>query len=486
MNETRDLANWIVDLKWGDIPAQIIDYAKVLILDTVGCMLGGSIQESNRAALRYMRAMGGTPQATVVNYGDKTNVYNAAFLNGSFGHGWDFDDHVHGGSPHSMSATTAAAMAVGEWQLSTGKAFLEAWIAGYEANNRVGAACGPAFGQRGFHHVGTIGSFAGTAVAGKLLRLDQWKTENAISITVSQAAGTFQHSQRTGGAIKRNHMGFAASNGVRSALLALEGITGAREALEGKCGFVLCHSGAENDMAALTRDFGREWYTTRAAIKNYSNCAGQWGLLDLFHTLKRKHHLKPDAIKAITFWTKPSSASMVGTIKGEDVQDIFGAQFSARYGVGMALVLGDNRPRSYQQHVFPYGRWKEIVDVAKIIDIIGDPEVDAIGTKKKIYGYSRCEIKLKNGAIIKGESDAPLKGFPENPMTREERLNKYYGQALMVLSQEQADQIVEYIESIEEMDDIRPLMRLLVSQSGAGHSSRRRVGREAVYEADSA
>ena len=182
MNETRDLARWIVDLKWGDIPPQVIDHAKVLILDTVGCMLGGSIQETNRAALRYTRAMGGALQATVVNYGDKTNVYNAAFLNGSFGHGWDFDDHVHGGSPHSMSATTAAAMAVAEWQLNTGRGFLEAWIAGYEANNRIGAACGPAFGQRGFHHVGTIGSFAGTAVASKLLRLDEWKTENAISV----------------------------------------------------------------------------------------------------------------------------------------------------------------------------------------------------------------------------------------------------------------------------------------------------------------
>jgi len=90
--------------------------------------------------------------------------------------------------------------------------------------------------------VGTIASFAGAAVSSKLLHFDDWKTENAIAITVSQAAGTFQHSQRTGGAIKRNHMGFAASNGVRSALLALEGITGAREALEGKYGFVKCHA----------------------------------------------------------------------------------------------------------------------------------------------------------------------------------------------------------------------------------------------------
>ena len=462
MDKTKDLASWIVGLRWGDIPENVIDYAKILIVDTLGCMLGGSIQESNKAALRYIRAMGGTPQASIVNYGDRTNVYNAAFMNGSFGHGWDFDDHLVGGSPHSMSATTAAALAVGEWQISSGREFLEAWIAGFEANNRIGAASEPGLMNRGFHHVGTIASFAGAAVASKLLHLDDWKTENAIAITVSQAAGTFQHSQRTGGAIKRNHMGFAASNGVRSALLASEGITGAREALEGKFGFVKCHAGEENNMEALTRDLGKEWYTTRAAMKVFSNCAGQWGVMDLFYALKKKHNLKPEDIEAVTCWLRPTSSWMVGTIKGEDVKDIFGAQFSARFGLGMAMVLGDNRPKAYQQNVPSYGRWKEIVEVAKKVDIIGDPEVEAAGLKKGIFGYSLCEIKLKNGTVIKGESGWP-KGFPQNPMTKEERLEKFYSQALIVLSREKAEKIVGCVEKIEEMDDIRPLIGLLVA-----------------------
>jgi 2-methylcitrate dehydratase PrpD len=461
MHETRDLARWVVEVKWGDIPGEIVDYAKILILDTLGCMLGGSLQESNKAALRYIRAMGGTPQASIVNYGDRTNIYNAAFMNGSFGHGWDFDDHVIGGSPHSMSATTAAALAIAEWQLSSGRDLLEAWIAGFEANNRIGAASEPGLMNRGFHHVGTIGSFAGAAVASKLLHLDDWKTENAFAITVSQAAATFQHSQTTGGAIKRNHMGFASSNGVRSALLASEGITGPREALEGKFGFVKCHAGEENKMEALTRNLGKEWYTTRAALKTFSNCAGQWGAMDLFYALKKKHNLKPEEVEAVTCRVRPQSSWMVGTIKGEDVKDIFGAQFSARYGLGMALVLGDNRPKAYQQNVPPYGRYKEIVEVAKRVNIIGDPEVEAAGVKKGIFGYSLIEIKLKNGTVIKAESGWP-KGFPQNPMTKEERLEKFYSQALMVVTRERADEIVRRVEKLEDQDDIRPLMNLLV------------------------
>ena len=315
--------------------------------------------------------------------------------------------------------------------------------------------------NRGFHHVGTIGSFAGAAVASKLLHLDEWKTENAFSVTVSQAAGTFQHNQTTGGAIKRNHMGFAASNGVRSALLAAEGITGAREGLEGKFGFVKCHAGDENHMAALTRDLGKEWYTTRAAIKTYSACAVQWGTMDLFYALKKEHSLKPEEVESITCRMNPLSALAVGTIKGEDVKDIFGAQFSAPFSIGMALVLGDNRPKAYQQNVTPYGRWREnIVEAAQKVNIVSDPEMGELGMKKGIFGYSTCEIKLKDGKVIKGESGWP-KGFPKNPMTKEERLDKFFSQAVIVLPREKAETIIEFVDNIEKMDDIRPLVGLL-------------------------
>jgi 2-methylcitrate dehydratase PrpD len=63
----------MVGLKWVDIPRDVIDYSKFLVLDTLGCMLGGSVQDSNKAALRFTRAMGGSPDSTVVNYGDKTS-----------------------------------------------------------------------------------------------------------------------------------------------------------------------------------------------------------------------------------------------------------------------------------------------------------------------------------------------------------------------------------------------------------------------------
>ena len=461
MNETRDLAAWIADLKWGDIPEDVIDYSKIIILDILGCMFGGSIQESNKAALRFVRSLGGTPECTVVNYGDKTSAFHAAFLNASFGHGWDFDEQATPSRSHTASACTAAAMALGERQLISGREFLEAWIAGFEVSNRIGLAANPGQYNRGFHDSGTVCPFASAGASSKILRLDEWQTENALSITVSQAAGTYQHSQRTGGAIKRCHMGFGASAGIRSAMLAKEGMTGAREALEGKKGFILCHAGEENDIGVLTRDLGRIWYTRNATLKNYACCSAQHGMLDVIYDLRKKYNFKLEDIESIKMGATRIAEWVVGTIKGTDVQDIFGAQFSARFGVGLALVLGENRIRGYQHNVPPLGKWREVLEIANKVDIVRDERADSIHEKNGNYAYVIGKIELKDGRVLEGESGWP-KGFERNLMTREETLDKYYDQALIVQTRGKADKIVAFIEKLEELDDIRPVVELMV------------------------
>jgi len=122
------------------------------------------------------------------------------------------------------------------------------------------------------------------------------------------------------------------------------------------------------------------------------------------------------------------------------------------------LVLGDNRIQAYHYNIPPYGRWADVVEMAKKVEIFQD---DQIPERGPIFGFARCEIKLKDGRTIKGESGSP-KGFPANPMTREERLEKFYGQALLVQTREKADKIVELVEDIESLEDVRPLIRNLV------------------------
>jgi 2-methylcitrate dehydratase PrpD len=460
MNETKDLAAWASRLKLKDVPQNVIDHSKALILDVLGCFFGGSIQETNKPAIKFVRSMGGHPEATVANYGDKTNAFNAAFLNASFGHGWDFDDLIYPGSSHTASACTAATFAVAERELTSGRDFLESWIAAYETANRVGWSTHPGMMDRGFHHPGTLGGFGAAAGAAHVLKLDDWKTENALAIAASQGGGTFQHSMTPGGAVKRNHMGFAASNGVRSAELAREGLTGAREAFEGKRGFVFCYAGEASDVGALSRELGSKWFTTDAQLKNYTCCTIQQGILDYFYKLK-KEGLKVDDIERVDLTVGDMQMWMIGTILAENVTDNFAAQFSVRFAIGLAMVVGDNRIRGYDRHIPPAGKSKEISEVGKRVHVKYDKKIDAIQERDRNIGYAEILVKLKSGRTIDGHATWP-KGFLENPMTKEERLDKFYSQALIVQTKEKSDKLVALVDDIENLDDLRPIAELLV------------------------
>jgi 2-methylcitrate dehydratase PrpD len=121
------------------------------------------------------------------------------------------------------------------------------------------------------------------------------------------------------------------------------------------------------------------------------------------------------------------------------------------------LVLGDNRIKAYHYNIPPHCRWAEVVEMAKNVEIFQDEQIPERGP---IFGFAKCEIKLKDGRILKGDSGSP-KGFPGNRMTREERLEKFYGQALLVQTKEKADKIVELVENIESLEDVRLIVRNL-------------------------
>jgi 2-methylcitrate dehydratase PrpD len=125
------------------------------------------------------------------------------------------------------------------------------------------------------------------------------------------------------------------------------------------------------------------------------------------------------------------------------------------------LVVGENRIRAYKDNTPPFGKWREVVELGKRVDIAHDERIDAIQRDTGIFVYAECEIKMKDGRVLSGKSGWP-KGFFENPMTREERLEKFYGQALIVLTQDKADKIVELVEKLEELNDIRPIVENIV------------------------
>src|SRR6186713_3341954 len=92
MTKARELAQFINQIRYSDLPTPVIEKAKEIALNSWGVQLAASTLPWSKDLYRYVVAEGGAPQSTVVNYGLKTSAVNAVLANGSFGHGFELDD----------------------------------------------------------------------------------------------------------------------------------------------------------------------------------------------------------------------------------------------------------------------------------------------------------------------------------------------------------------------------------------------------------
>ena len=143
---SEGLAAFAEQLKFEDIPSNVIARVKLHILDILGIGLAASDMEFARIVVETVRAWGGTPQSTVLRYGDRLPVPSAVLANGSFTHGLDFDDTHAESITHASTCVVPPALAVGEALHVHGKGLLTAAVIGYEVITRIGAAAPGAFG----------------------------------------------------------------------------------------------------------------------------------------------------------------------------------------------------------------------------------------------------------------------------------------------------------------------------------------------------
>src|SRR5262245_14185173 len=120
------LARHVCRTDYADLPASAIGSARRDILDTFGCMLGGSGSPGIDELFRVIGRWGGLQESRVLLRGTRLPAPQAALLNASMGHALDFDDTLDtGGSIHpGVSVLVAALAACDSIDGVTGRAFL--------------------------------------------------------------------------------------------------------------------------------------------------------------------------------------------------------------------------------------------------------------------------------------------------------------------------------------------------------------------------
>ena len=175
-HETATLAAYVADLKFSDIPPEVLERAKVLTLDFLGSTIRARRDAESTPSLMKMLealALDGKGEATVFGDSKTWTPAVAALLNGALGHSLDFDDTHADSSLHPSAPVVPAAFAVGEMVGASGRDVLTAIVAGYEVCCRLGNALDPtSHYARGFHPTATAGTYGAAAAAAKLFCTD--------------------------------------------------------------------------------------------------------------------------------------------------------------------------------------------------------------------------------------------------------------------------------------------------------------------------
>jgi 2-methylcitrate dehydratase PrpD len=208
------LVDFVEGLRFEDLPAGAVEATAALVLDQFSCWLIGIEMDWTRRLRQVVAPAGAAaPAAGAAIYGDPAPVSAevAALVNGTAGHGFDFDDLHMPTMSHPGCVVIPAAIAVAAERGADGRELLAAVAAGYEPLLRTGLAAGLRYGELGFHATGVLGPLGSAVAAARLL--GGAPVVDALGLAASMGAGVKAFNEVGPGMVKRLHAGRAAEAG---------------------------------------------------------------------------------------------------------------------------------------------------------------------------------------------------------------------------------------------------------------------------------
>ena len=432
------LVDFVLGLELGSLPAAVIEAASLSFTDWVGAAIRGSTEPLAGALDAVIAATGGEPQATVVGGGRRTSALLAALANGAQGHALDFDDTHLASIVHGSAPVAPVALAIAEWRPRPGAAVLEAFVAGFEVETRIGRVIGPMLADRGWHVTAVLGHFGAVAAAGKLLGLTAEPLGRALGIAGTQAAGL---EQSLGTMSKPLHPGKAAMNGLLAALLAREGFTGPTGILDGRAGLAGTFLGVA-DLTPALEDLGKRFEILDNSTKLYAACHLLHATIDAGRAIRARSAPPPEEIADVECHVHPLAVKVAAIPEPRTGLE---AKFSAAYCAALALTGGEAAESEFAAPD------PAVVGLAGRIRSVADPALS--------IPEARMRVRLRDGRVL-DEAVRAARGTPGHPVSRPEVEEKFRRLAGVVLPAPQVGRLLETLRHLPALPDVGTLAAL--------------------------
>src|SRR6185295_9500744 len=392
---SRQLAKWVVGLRYEDLPPDVVDRAKGVTLQCLASVLIGSQNGAGKQAVKMVsdEETGVKKGATIMVDGTLVTKGGAAFANS--------EQALAGGKydtfrmlTHPGTSIIPAALVGAEVAGASGKDYLTGVAAGYEVMERLAADFIPQVMSRGFHPGPVFSIFGAGVAAAKIMGLNEDQMNSAIALCASLASSNVEGPRGGGQALRE---GAAVKNAILAVTLAQNGHVAGDTVLDGDAGFYTSYAGNNRGILSysfvgdthasldkITANLGKNWMFLETLYRIYYTAGYNIAHIDVPAAMCKEHsirHENVERVDAVVNWMETQYPSPAFPSRREDGEAKPGntAYFTA-YGIvtgGYPVTRG--QPLNFSEDP------PAVADLMKRVNIIPSHKMTLFGPRFTIY-----------------------------------------------------------------------------------------------------
>ena len=454
---TEMLSAYACALTYDELGPTVVEQVKRTLVDTMGCAIGGYDSEPAQIARSLADGVHGNTPSPLLGTPRNTTPDLAAFANGVAVRYLDCNDSYFspgGGHPSDM---IPAVLALAAPLQSDGPAVITAIALAYEVFCRLSDQV--VAGDLGWDQ-GIFSVIGAACSAARVMGLNQEQTGNAISLALSPhlplgVTRTGELSMWKGCAAAS-----ASRSAVFAALLAARGMTGPAEPFEGRRGLWEQAVGRPVQIPDFplnrARDNDDPFRITRTIFKAYPSQIHTQAPIGLALQLREK--IPADDIHSIhidTYQVAASTASSEPEKWAPKTRET--ADHSIPWLVASALKHGPVNPASFTNERITS---PALLNIMSRMTLAEEPDFTA-----RYPGEYNCRITLtaRDGTAHTAHTAWP-RGHRRNPMTDPEVESKFRSFAGTHLTNNQCNQALETLYSLDNLPNLEPVFNSLTIQ----------------------
>lgn len=428
-------AQYIEKLNFANLSDKVVEQAKLILLDSLGCIAVGNTQ--------YDKLPTGNGIYSVVGKAG-SDKQTAIFINGCamVKNEMDEGNQFAFGHPacHFIPAFLAECQDIKD---ISGRDAITALVAAYEVSCRWGCSAKP---KPRMHVHGTMQTAGSAVVVSKLNGLNKDEIEKSIILANSLPQPTTWASAFHGDQLRNAYVGLSNEIGSHATKITKMGIESSIESLSSVWGEIL---DGNIDEDGLVKDLGQDYYITKNYFKIHAACRYTHSFADTIQNLMESG-LQAADIEKIEIDTYHAASKL----SGQEARNSFAARFSIPITLAVKLIFGNLTTESLSEENIHN---EKVQSLAKKIFVNENRQYNELLPAVR---KNKMTVIKRDGSVIERESSV-TKGDYLDPFSKEEVINKFYLLSSKVWSRKRQDRIVDFIDKLDTKESIRELFELI-------------------------